>query len=285
MDTDEGRPLREVSLLAGLPPDVLGIRPTYVPSVDRPDTPARLLIYALLWLLAAGIAGVVAALILARGFANQGAWTGQAHPWKQAPTVVDVFGDGVICAVMVLAARRRARHLGRGNIATGLGDGPIIRRRLLVVFGIAGLAIPIGMTALVDWGPLHLDWLKPDGDDAVTIMFGRLMAAGPFVQVTMVLSLAGLGPLSEEWFFRGWLWTGLRRHWRPVPVMLATALPWLLLHMMNSPLYPLFLVPGAISLSLARQYCGGVRASLTLHVLNNLIATGLTIVVLSAAPA
>lgn len=113
-----------------------------------------------------------------------------------------------------------------------------------MVFGIAGLAISIGMTALVDWGPLHLDWLKPDGDDAVTIMFGRLMAAGPFVQVTMVLLLAGLGPLSEEWFFRGWLWTGLRRHWRPVPVMLATALPWLLLHMMNSPLYPLFLGPG-----------------------------------------
>jgi membrane protease YdiL (CAAX protease family) len=102
-----------------------------------------------------------------------------------------------------------------------------------------------------------------------------------FMQGATLLCMVVLSPLWEELFFRGWLWTGLRRHWRPLPVMLVTALPWLVLHMADGVLRPLFLVPAAIMFSLARQYCGGVRASLTLHVLNN--TTAIAIVALAMA--
>jgi membrane protease YdiL (CAAX protease family) len=63
--------------------------------------------------------------------------------------------------------------------------------------------------------------------------------------------------------------------------MVATAVPWLALHMFDGLLRPLYLLPMAVMLCLARQYCGGIRAALTLHVLNNLIAMAL---VLALAP-
>lgn len=52
--------------------------------------------------------------------------------------------------------------------------------------------------------------------------------------------------------------------------MLTTSILWLLLHGVDHPARPLFLIPGATFISLARHFCGGVRASLAIHVLNNL---------------
>ena len=54
--------------------------------------------------------------------------------------------------------------------------------------------------------------------------------------------------------------------------MVATTIPWLALHMFDGLLRPLYLLPMGVMLCLARQYCGGTRASITLHVLNNLMA-------------
>lgn len=100
------------------------------------------------------------------------------------------------------------------------------------------------------------------------------------LQFASLAILVGLVPLSEELFFRGWLWTGLRKHWGVLPVMLATTLPWLLIHMPDGLTRPLFLLPSAILFNLARHLCGGVRASIVVHVLNNLMALGLPMLVL-----
>ena len=54
--------------------------------------------------------------------------------------------------------------------------------------------------------------------------------------------------------------------------MVATTIPWLALHMFDGLLRPLYLLPMGVMLCLARQYCGGIRASITLHVLNNVMA-------------
>ena len=83
--------------------------------------------------------------------------------------------------------------------------------------------------------------------------------------------------MAEELFFRGWLWEELRRPWRTVPVMLGTALPWLLAHTLDIGLASLALVPEAVCFSMVRHLCGSVRPSIVLHVLNNLIAIGTTV--------
>jgi hypothetical protein len=106
---------------------------------------------------------------------------------------------------------------------------------------------------------------------AVVDLLQQAADIGPAMQVAIVLCIVGFAPLWEELFFRGWLWTGLRHRWGMLPVTLATALPWLLAHLSDGLARPLFLIPGAIFLSLAREYCGGVRASLVLHLLNNLV--------------
>jgi membrane protease YdiL (CAAX protease family) len=260
------------SLMPALAPDVLGVRPANVDSRGRLATPARLLSDALFCQVAAVAAGFAVALILAIGFHHKAAWTGQAHAWNRAPAVVELTASFITGLVVLLAARTRARIVGGGNTAAGLGDGPITRPRLLVAFAIIGAVLNFSLAGLLDV------WLKPDDRDAIAVLFEQAWAAGPFFQAMALLYAVGLGPLSEEWFFRGWLWTGMRRHWRPLPVMVATALPWVLLHMFDSPVHAVGVIPAAIVLSLARQYCGGVRASLVLHVLTNLSLVTLAIV-------
>jgi membrane protease YdiL (CAAX protease family) len=76
------------------------------------------------------------------------------------------------------------------------------------------------------------------------------------------------GSVSEELFFRGWLWRGLQRFWTPRMIMNSTALLWLATHMFDDIRTPIILLPLATTCSLARNFCGGVRASIIAHVTN-----------------
>jgi membrane protease YdiL (CAAX protease family) len=76
--------------------------------------------------------------------------------------------------------------------------------------------------------------------------------------------------VSEELFFRGWLWEGLRRRGQTMFMTAClTATPWLLLHGIDAPGRILVLLPTAVIISFARYYGGGVRASLAVHMTNN----------------
>jgi membrane protease YdiL (CAAX protease family) len=55
----------------------------------------------------------------------------------------------------------------------------------------------------------------------------------------------------------------------------VTALPWLLLHGLDSPARVVFLIPAAVVFSLARHQGGGVLASLIVHVTNNTAAVAM----------
>jgi len=261
-----------------LAPGMLETAPAPAETPVRPEKPARLLFLAVVWVLAAVAAGIASALVVgvAVGVHNHAASTGPAHAWTVSPAVYGLICIAVTDVVLLLAAWARAEVVGRGDVIAGLGGGPITRPRLLVVLAIVGAAVVIG------WMVLLSLWLKPEDQTGITALLKDAATTGPVMQAAMLVCMAGLSPVWEELFFRGWLWTGLRRHWRPLPVMVATALPWLLLHMADGLLRPLFLIPAAIMFSLARQYCGGVRASLTLHVLNNLIAL---VIVTMALPA
>jgi len=105
-----------------------------------------------------------------------------------------------------------------------------------------------------------------------------MMPSGTGQAVFHVVLIAVLAPIGEELFFRGWLWTALRRSWGPAATLICTSLPWLLMHFADGTWRALVLVPAAILLGLARHYGGSVRASLILHLVNNGTAIGLQIV-------
>jgi hypothetical protein len=85
--------------------------------------------------------------------------------------------------------------------------------------------------------------------------------------------VAVLAPVSEELFFRGWMWEALRqRGYAVVTTGFLSAVPWLLLHGIDSPGRILFLIPAALIFSLARYVGGSVLASLAPHMTNNLAA-------------
>jgi membrane protease YdiL (CAAX protease family) len=266
------------ALMDALAPAVLGPVPAYANPRGQPEKPARLLFLAVIWVLAAAVAGIASLIVVGFVIGVHNGMTSKApgHAWKVAPTVLVLISIIVTDVVLLVAARRRARVVGQGNAIAGLGGGPIRRPRLLAAIAIVGAASVTG------WMVLLSQWLKPADNTGITALLKDTWTGGPFLQAATVLCMVGLSPLWEELFFRGWLWTGLRRHWRPLPVMVATALPWLMLHMADGLLRPLFLIPAAIMFSLARQYCGGVRASLTLHVLNNLMAIAIVALALPA---
>lgn len=166
---------------------------------------------------------------------------------------------------LITAAWRRARSLAPGNVRAGLGFSPIRRRRLLAALIVGSMTIPYF------WAYFLRSLLTTvHVPELLQLMIDP--SAGPFLYAVMIFLIGILAPIAEELFFRGWLWTGLSRHWPPLPVMLATAVPWVLLHATSGLVRPLFLVPAAVLVSLARHYCGSVRASILLHMANNLFA-------------
>ncbi len=96
------------------------------------------------------------------------------------------------------------------------------------------------------------------------------------LRILLVILTVGLSPIAEELFHRGWLWTALRNFWAPIPVMVATGLPWLAIHLLDDIRAPIAIFFVGIILSLARHFRGSVRASMALHLLNNLAAIAMT---------
>jgi membrane protease YdiL (CAAX protease family) len=227
------------------------------------ETPARLLFLAVVWFVGATLAGIATAFVLgfAAGVHNQAS---PATAWHIARPVYGFVALIVADLLLILAALGRGEIVGNGNIIAGLGGASIQRPRLLV------LLAALNLVCAPAWAWLLAHWLSPE--TGLLGMIKDALSLGRLMQGAILLSVVGLSPLWEELFFRGWLWTGLQRWWQPVPVMLTTGTLWLLLHGMDGLSRPLFLIPGAIFISLARHYCGGIRASLTLHVLNNLTA-------------
>lgn len=171
---------------------------------------------------------------------------------------------GVATQVMFLfASQRQGRRVGDGNLSAGLGYQPIRRLWLVILLSVTQVIVGVIVLGAAQRIPALSHSLK-DAEKLSGLFFDGTIWVLPGLVLIVVLA-----PLGEELFFRGWLWTGLRRVWSPVAVSCVTGGLWLLLHLGNGLLYPLFLMPAAIMFSIIRHVGGSVRATIVAHVTNN----------------
>ncbi len=168
---------------------------------------------------------------------------------------------------LCLAARRKARQVGRGDIAAGLGLVPIRRPRLVWLLIGATVVYQAVFLAVLLLFPSLQTLIPNDPFDVQT------RQAGLAFRGWSILIICGLGPVGEEMLTRSWLWVGLRRRWGPLATSIVTGLLFLALHLPESRYKPLFILPSVALLGLARHYGGSLRASIAVHVFNNSLAT------------
>ena len=247
-----------------------------------PAGPWRVLRRAVFWLLAAEFAALAASfaiafcLALARSVASPHAGPG----WLPSPLAYALPATVALQATLLFADLRQGRIFGHGNIAAGLGAGPVRRRRLIALLLVLMIAWVLAYITIVTRFQSVTNYIAHDTTPTPVLM----MTGGPALMIVRALLIAFLAPIAEELFFRGWFWTALRRYWSVWPTALCTGGIWLSLHALEGAVRVPILVPAAILLSLARHYGGSVRASIPLHLANNLTAVAIQLVALMAGP-
>ena len=224
-------------------------------------------------LLLLGAAGLLVAGLVIASLAGAAVTLGPVLLWRwfgiTGMPEASAFANLMVVAwsfqgTMLSAALWRSRRLGTTD-----GFGPIRRWRLVLTLCAAMLVWLVCLINLIARFPGLRDFARSNTLDVLT----NFAAAGPVALTAAVLLVGLLAPVSEELFFRGWLWEALRlRGHGTVTIGLLTTLPWLLLHGIDSPGRVVFLVPAGAALFYARLRDGGVRASLLVHMVNNAAA-------------
>jgi membrane protease YdiL (CAAX protease family) len=180
-----------------------------------------------------------------------------------------MVGSIAFQGTLLWAALRQGLLAGNGDRRAGLGI-----RRIRHIGQVALLCL-VMIVCLLTFVLLaaHIPALRELAKSVTPDFMARLGEGGPLAVVVKITLAVVLAPLSEELFFRGWLWEALgRRGHAAITTACLTALPWLLLHGLDSPARIVFLIPAAVVFSLARYQGGSVLASLVVHVTNNTTA-------------
>ncbi len=231
---------------------------------------SRLLLAATRWLMRAFVVQVCVTFLLAfaigfqKGFVAR---SGHGQPWVVPGWVMILVATATFQLTLLFIAWRRGKVAGDGDVRRGLGMTPLRRPCLL-----AGLSLAI-VPAVICWAAIMLRLAVPVTSGLAPVLAAaREQALMPEIALLVVAGL--VAPAAEECFFRGWLWTGLRRHLDPLAVMSITSTLWLSLHMLDNPFRPLYLFPSAVFFGIARHCCDSACASLALHLVNNLLSLG-----------
>ena len=240
----------------------------------------RSTVLLLLGMIAWVAAGLVAAFVLSVvAVGGALAWLhhglGPELVGEQSVLLYVLVGSTAFQATLLAGAVRQGRLAGNGDWRFGLGIGRIRHVGRVALLCVVMIGCLLGFVLLSARIPALRDFAKSVTPD----IMARLEEGGPFAVMAKVALAVVLAPISEELFFRGWLWESLRRRGHGVlSTACLTALPWLLLHGLDSPARVLFLLPAALVFSLARHYGGSVLASLVVHVTNNAVAVLLEVI-------
>ena len=239
------------------------------PVEARPYGLVGLALSSLLILLATlGLCAVAAGSVLAAATVALG-W----HEVARRLSVLDVAGVG---------AAPRGEALERVGVVLSL---TLYAAFSLCVLGAArwrgGAA---GWRPLVAWRPWHplrgarpvwvllavtlvyslganvaLEWLYPASKDWVQLPGGAAWSA-LFIVLAVVAA-----PVTEELFFRGWLYTGLRPRLGAAATIAVTAVLFALAHWEKTHLYALAVLPVGLALGVIRERTGSIRATMAFH--------------------
>jgi membrane protease YdiL (CAAX protease family) len=242
------------------PPPAASGPPTEIGA--QPESVGGLVLVAIGWWLLVQLAGVPVGFVAAM--------LKHAQPQNAAlhQPVIDTIVFFLAGCVMLIAVRSRSLVVGHGNRRAGVGDGPVSRWWLVVLLTLfaAIWAVVVSTT----WNAAFPQWV------------GSWRRASPWTLIAFMLVTVILAPLVEELFYRGWLWIGIRRHWRPLPTAALTGFLWLIVHLERGFLVPIVLIPIAVMLGFTRHFCG-VRAAIALHAVYNLV-NGIVLVLLLTLP-
>ena len=214
----------------------------------KPESPLRLIAVAVGWLVLALVMVVVADITVSLVTDDKSVLRDEL---SSIATSVALYG------VLLWAALVRGRIVGGGDVRTGLGDGPVSRWPVIGAIGILTIVAVALVVAAYVHGYIDLPARAPAREKSLWVLF--------FSASVAVL----IAPPVEEFWFRGWLWTGLRKRWSPLATMLVTGAFFVALHVPQT--FSAFghHVMAAALLSLARYFGGSVRASITIHAIWN----------------
>jgi membrane protease YdiL (CAAX protease family) len=171
------------------------------------------------------------------------------------------------CWVFLAFARIRGRKIGHREIGVGIGDGSIANFTIIVFFALAITAYAYVVSV----------YLGPSRSGLVSVV----LSANAWLNAFTFFLVVVLAPLADELFFRGWLWTGLQRHWKTLSIATLTSTLWVAGHFGPGIWRPVLLIPVAIVLALARYFARSVRAPIALHIIYNFVVVISPLVALS----
>ena len=227
---------------------------------DRSESAGRLILIAIGWALLtelySGFSGAFVTRVLRR-FQN-------VSLFDPIPVTVMAF---LAACTLLIAVRRRSVVVGHGNRHAGVDDRPIARRWLLAVL----------VFLIATWALLASAFWNAVSPQSVSSWRGE----SPWTIVAFIAVTVILAPLAEELFYRGWFWTGLRKHWSAFPTALLSCSLWLLAHISRGFLVPIMLIPTTVILGFGRHFCG-TRAAIVLHVVYNFVGVLVFVLLLTS---
>ena len=241
--------------------------------VRAPETPLKLVVMAAVWFIAAAVAAMALSTALLAGL----------HLLLKISFDMRAFVMVLVPATqacLVLACLQRGRRVGNGNARAGNAWLPVRRRFDVALLTLGALLLSAAHVTLTLTVPAYRNFFgggltslpMPDGGGTLSPLY---------IAWVLLAAIAG-GPVSEELFFRGWLWVGLAQWWSIRTTAAATGLLWLLAHAGDGGWRRvLVLAPTMLLITVARALGGSVRASLAVHVAGN-AAVG-AVIVLGAA--
>jgi membrane protease YdiL (CAAX protease family) len=222
-------------------------------SMEKPDAPPKSVWYLIVATVVWEALAFLPALLLHFRFEYA-----QSHavPFETQGLLIEITKLSGY-AIVFFGNYIQGRVIGQGSVRTGLGDQPTSRRAIVGL-----LAVLIAARAIQSDYMLYFDYRQ--------LLYQQFVIdeSSPWLSLTHAFFSVLLAPLSEELFYRGWLWTGLRKHWGFLPTAVFTSVAWLVGHPVGTVGW---LLPVAVILSVARHSGQSVRASIALHILYNFI--------------